>query len=184
MEAGYVEGKNVAFEYRWAEDQYGRLSALASELARREVAVIVAVGGITSAMAAKSATNTIPIVFEAGGDPIKAGLVASLSRPGGNVTGVTALIGTLAAKQFEALHETVPTAALIGFLVNPTLADGDAQTANALAAAGSVKQKMVIVQARTEGELDTAFGSLVQQGAGALVVGADPFLISQRDKLV
>ena len=142
IEAGYVEGRNVAFEYRWAEDQYERLPALAAELVRREVAVIVAIGGITSAMAAKSATATIPIVFEIGGDPIKSGLVASLNRPGGNITGVTFLIGTLVAKQFEVLHETVPKAALIGFLVNPTLADAESQTKNALAAAESVGQKI------------------------------------------
>jgi putative ABC transport system substrate-binding protein len=184
IEAGYAEGRNVAFEYRWAEDQYGRLPALASELVRREVAVIIAAGGITSAIAAKSATTTIPIVFVIGGDPIEMGLVASLNRPGGNITGVTTLIGTLAAKQFEVLHQTVPDAALIGFLVNPTLADAGSQTKNALAAAESVGQKMVIVQARTDSELDTAFVTLVQQRAGALVVGADPFFQSQRDKLI
>jgi putative tryptophan/tyrosine transport system substrate-binding protein len=184
IEAGYAEGRNVAFEYRWAEDQYERLPALAAELVRREVAVIIAAGGITSAIAAKSATTTIPIVFVIGGDPIEMGLVASLNRPGGNITGVTSLIGTLAAKQFEVLHQTVPDAALIGFLVNPTLADAGSQTKNALAAAVSVGQKMVIVQARTDSELDTAFVTLVQQRAGALVVGADPFFQSQRDKLV
>ena len=107
MESGYVEGQNVAFEYRWAEDQYGRLPALAAELVQREVAVIVAIGGTTSAMAAKSATTTIPIVFEIGSDPVTSGLVKSLNRPGGNVTGVASWIGTLAAKQFEILHETV-----------------------------------------------------------------------------
>src|SRR5271165_26824 len=103
IEAGYVEGRNVAFEYRWAEDQYERLPALAAELVRREVAVIVAIGGNTSAVAAKSATATIPIVFEIGGDPIALGLVGSLNRPGGNITGVTFLVGTLVAKQFEIL---------------------------------------------------------------------------------
>jgi putative ABC transport system substrate-binding protein len=118
IEAGYVEGRNVAFEYRWADNHNERLPALAAELVRREVAVIVAIGGITSSVAAKSATATIPTVFEMGGDPIKSGLVASLNRPGGNITGVTFLIGTLVAKQFEILHETVPKAALIGFLVS------------------------------------------------------------------
>jgi putative tryptophan/tyrosine transport system substrate-binding protein len=184
MEAGYVEGRNVAFECSWAEDQYGRLPALASELVRRDIAVIVAIGGITSALAAKSATATIPIVFEIGGDPIETGLVASLNRPGGNITGVTNLIGTLAAKQFEVMHQTVPDAALIGFLVNPTLADSAAQTKNALAAAESVGQKMVVVQARTDSELETAFITLVQQRAGALVVGADPYFNTQRERIV
>ena len=175
IEAGYVEGRNVAFEYRWAEDQYERLPALAAELVRREVAVIVAIGGITSAVAAKSATATIPIVFEIGGDPIKLGLVASLNRPGGNITGVTFLTGTLVAKQFEVLHETVPKTALIGFLVNPTNPDAETDTKNVLAAAELLGQKLLVVQARTDSELEAAFVTLVQQRAGALVVGADPF---------
>ena len=184
IEVGYVEGRNVAFEYRWAEDHYERLPALAAELVRREVAVIAAIGGITSAVAAKSATATIPIVFEIGGDPIKLGLVASLSRPGGNITGVSFLVGTLAAKQFEVLHETVPKAVLIGFLVNPTIADAETQTKNALAAAETLGQKLLVVQARTDSELEMAFVTLVQQRAGALIVGADPFFSSRPDKLV
>jgi putative ABC transport system substrate-binding protein len=184
MEAGYVEGRNVAFEYRGAEDHYERLPALAAELVRRDVALIAAIGGGTSAVAAKSATTTIPIVFEIGGDPIKLGLVASLNRPGGNITGVSFLVGTLAAKQFEVLHETVPKAALIGFLVNPKLTDAEIQTKNALAAAESVGQKLLVVQAQTDSELEAAFVALDQQGAGALVVGADPFFISRRDKLL
>jgi putative ABC transport system substrate-binding protein len=184
MEAGYIEGKNVAFEYRFAEDQYGRLPALASELVRRDVAVIVAIGGITAAIAAKSATATLPIVFEMGGDPIEAGLVTSFNRPGGNVTGVTNLIGKLAAKQFEVLHQAVPDAALIGFLANPTLADVGSQTKTALAAAESVGQKMVIVQADTDSDLGAAFDALTRQHAGAVVVGADPFFNTRRDKIV
>jgi putative ABC transport system substrate-binding protein len=184
IEAGYVEGRNVAFEYRWAENHNERLPALAAELVRREVAVIVAIGGITSAVAAKSATSTIPIVFTAGSDPIKSGLVASLNRPGGNMTGVTILIGTLVAKQFEILHETVPKAALIGFLVNPTVADAETNTKNALAAAESIAQKLLVVEAGTDSELDAAFATLVQQRAGALVVGVEPFFISRRAKLV
>jgi ABC-type uncharacterized transport system substrate-binding protein len=184
MEAGYVEGRNVTFEYRGAEDHYERLPALAAELVRRDVAVIAAIGGGTSAVAAKSATTTIPIVFEIGGDPLKLGLVASLNRPGGNITGVSFLVGTLAAKQFEVLHETIPKAALIGFLVNPELTDAEIQTKNAQAAAESVGQKLLVVQAHTDSELEAAFVALDQQGAGALVVGADPFFISRRDKLV
>jgi putative ABC transport system substrate-binding protein len=183
-QTGYVEGRNVAFEYRWAEDQYGRLPALAADLVRREVAVIVAIGGITSAIAAKSATATIPIVFEIGGDPINFGLVASLNRPGGNITGVTFLTGMLVAKQFEVLHETVPKTDLFGFLVNPTNPDVDNETKSALAAAGSVGQDIAIVQARKDNELETAFATLVEQRAGALVICADPFFNNQRDKLV
>jgi putative ABC transport system substrate-binding protein len=184
IEAGYVEGRNVTFEYHWAEDHYERLPVLAAELVRREVAVIVAIGGITTAVAAKSATSTIPIVFEMGGDPVKQGLVASLARPGGNVTGVSILIGTLIAKLFEVLHETVPKTVLIAFLVNPTNADAEIQTKNALAAAKSVGQKLLVVQAHTDSELEAAFVTLGQQRAGALVVGAEPFFISRRDKLV
>ena len=184
MEAGFTEGKNVVFEYRWAEDQYRRLPALAAELVHREVAVIVAIGGVTTAIAAKSATATIPIVFEMGGDPIEAGLVASFNRPGGNVTGVTNLTGKLAAKQFEVLHQAVPNAALIGFLANPTLADVESQTKNAMAAAEFVGQKMIIVQAHTDTDLGAAFDTLAQQRAGALVVGADPFLSTRRDKII
>lgn len=184
MEAGYVEGRNVAFEYRWAENDYDRLPVLAAELVRHEVAVIVAVGGITSALAARSATATIPIVFEMGGDPIKAGLVASLSRPGGNLTGVTFLISTLVAKQFEILHEMVPTAELVGFLANPTIADAETNKKNALAAAESIGRKLLVVEAGTDSELEAAFATLAQQRAGALVVLVEPFFISRRTRLV
>ena len=183
-EAGYVEGQNVAVEYRWAEDQYERLPALAADLVRRGVAVIVAIGGNTSAVAAKSATATIPIVFEIGGDPIKLGIVASLARPGGNVTGVTFLVGTLTAKQFEVLHETVPKAALIGFLLNPTNADAEIKTKDAVAAAEAIGQKLLVVHARTDSELEAAFVTLVKQRAGALVVSAEPFYSSRREKIV
>jgi putative tryptophan/tyrosine transport system substrate-binding protein len=162
IEAGYVEGRNVAFEYRWAENHNERLPALAAELVRREVAVIVAIGGITSAVAAKSATATIPIIFVIGADPIKSGLVTSLSRPGGNMTGVTILIGTLVAKALEVLHEAVPKAALVGYLVNPTNADAQTNTKSVLAAAGSIGQKLQVVQASTDSELEAAFAALVQ----------------------
>jgi putative ABC transport system substrate-binding protein len=182
-ESGYVEGRNVAFEYRWAEDHNEQLPALAADLVRREVAVIVLIGS-TSAVAAKSATATIPIVFAIGGDPIKLGLVASLNRPGGNSTGVSFLINTLVAKQFEVLHETVPKTEFIGFLVNPTNANAERDTKNVLAAAELVGQKMAIVQAHTDGDLEAALTTLVQQRAGALVVVADPFFTDRRDKLV
>ena len=176
--------RSITFEYRWAEDHNERLPALATELVRREVAVIVTVGGTTSAVAAKSATGTIPIVFAIGGDPIKLGLVASLNQPGGNITGVSFLIGTLVAKQFEVLHETVANGALIGFLVNQPNAGAEIQTKNALAAAEFVGQKLLVVQAHTDSELEAAFVTLAQQRAGALLVGPDPFFIRRRDKLV
>jgi putative tryptophan/tyrosine transport system substrate-binding protein len=153
-DAGYVEGQNVTFEYRWAEDHYERLPALATELVRREVAVIVTVGGTTSAMAAKSATTTIPIVFLTGADPIKLGFVASFNRPGSNLTGVSFLVNALVAKQFEVLHETVPKTALIGYLLNPTYANAEADTRNVLAAAELVGQKLLVVQAHTDSELE------------------------------
>jgi len=183
-EAGYVEGRNVAFVYRGAEDRYDRLPALASELVRREVAVIVAMGGNTSAAAAKSATSKIPIVFAIGGDPIKMGLVASLNRPGGNMTGVSFLNDALVEKQFEVLNETVPEAALVGFLVNPSNLNADSDTKNVQAAAGSMGQKIAIIKARTDSELETAFVTLVQQRAGAILVGSDPFFANRRDKLI
>jgi len=182
-DTGYVEGRNVVFEYRWAEDQYGRLPALAAELVHREVAVIVAIGGTTSAMAAKSATATVPVVFEIGGDPITLGLVASLNQPGGNVTGVASLLGKLAAKQFEILHETVPTTALIGVLANQDNRDAGNVVTSVRAAAESVGQKIAVVRAGRESELETAFAELVRQGAGALMISADPFLNNQCDKL-
>jgi putative ABC transport system substrate-binding protein len=182
-ESGYVEGRNVGFEYRRAEDHYERLPALAIELVRRDVAVIIAMGGNTSAAAAKSATATVPIVFAIGGDPIKLGFVASLNRPAGNMTGVSFLNDALVEKQFEIAHETVPTA-LIGFLVNPANRNADSDTKNVLAAAESVGQKVVVVQARTDNELEMAFATLVQQRAGALLVGSDPFFANRRDKLV
>jgi putative ABC transport system substrate-binding protein len=184
MEAGYVEGRNFAFDYRWAEGQYERLPSLAAELVRREVALIVTGGGTTSTVAAKSATATIPIVFVTGADPIKLGLVASLNRPGSNITGVSFLVNTLVAKQFEVLHEAVPKTALIGYLVNPTYVNAEADTRNVLAAAEVVGQKLLVVQAHTDSELEAAFVTLIHQRAGALVVGADPFFFDRRAKLV
>ena len=184
IKAGYVEGRNVAFEYRWAEHHNERLPALAADLVHREVRVIASIGGITAALAAKSSTTTIPIVFEIGGDPIRTGLVSSLNRPGGNITGVTILIGTLMAKLFQIMHETVPKATLIGFIVNPANADAQIQTKDALTAAQSVGQNLAVIQARTDRELDAAFATLAETRADALVVAADPFLLTRRDKLV
>jgi len=183
-ESGYVEGRNVAFEYRWAEDDYERLPALAAELVGRGVAVLIAIGGGTSAVAAKSATATIPVIFAAGSDPIKLGLVTSLNRPGGNVTGVNFLTEMLVAKQFEVLYETIPRTPLIGFLVNPASTISEAETKSMLAAAESLGQKPVAVQAHTDGELDAAFVTLGQEHAGGLMVFGDAFFLSRRDKLV
>jgi putative ABC transport system substrate-binding protein len=183
-ESGYVEGRNVTFEYRWAEDKYDRLPALAAELVGLKVAVMIAIGGSNSAVAAKSSTSTIPIVFAAGGDPTKLGLVASLNRPGGNVTGVNFLVETLVAKQFEVLHETVPKTPLIGVLANPAIVTGEAETKNVLAAAESLGQKLLVVKAGTDDEIDAAFVMLAQQHAGALMVLGDAFFLSRRDKLV
>lgn len=184
MEAGYLEGRNVVFEYRWAEDHYERLPVLAVELARREVSVIVAMGGVSSALAAKSATASIPIVFALGGDPTQSGVVASLNRPGGNITGTTFLTNVLIEKQFEILHETVPGAVLIGFFVNSTNANADTDTRNVQAAAVSIGQRVLVLQAHSDSDLEAASVALDQGGIGAFLVAADPFFLSRRDKFV
>ena len=184
MEAGYLEGRNVVFEYRWAEDHYERLPVLAVELARREVSVIVAMGGVSSALAAKSATASIPIVFALGGDPTQSGVVASLNRPGGNITGTTFLTNVLIEKQFEILHETVPGAAFIGFFVNSTNANADTDTRNVQAAAVSIGQRVLVLQAHSDSDLEAASVALDQGGIGAFLVAADPFFLSRRDKFV
>jgi putative ABC transport system substrate-binding protein len=169
-EMGYVEGRNVAIEYRFAENQYDRLPALAAELVRRRVAVIYTPGSANSAMAAKAATATIPIVFLSGVDPIKIGLVPSLSRPGGNVTGMSSFVSTLVAKRLELLREIVPQAATarIGFLTNPTnlLSEGD--TADMQAAARSIGQQIDVLGASTVNEIDTAFAAAAERHLGII----------------
>jgi putative tryptophan/tyrosine transport system substrate-binding protein len=182
-EGGYAEGRNVSFEYRWGEDHNERLPTLAADLVQRQVAVI-ATSGIASAIAAKAATTTIPIVFAAGPDPVTFGLITSLNRPGGNVTGATFLGGTLLAKQFEMLHETVPKTPLIGYLTDSTNPTTEADIKYTLAAADQVGQKVTIVQAHTDSELEAAFNILVQQHVGALIVNPDAFFLTRRDKLV
>jgi putative tryptophan/tyrosine transport system substrate-binding protein len=182
-EAGYVEGHNVAFEYRWAEGRYDRLPTLAADLVHRQVAVIVAGANVT-ALAAKASSTTIPIFFVIGGDPVKLGLVASFNQPGGNVTGITFLGSALLAKQFELLHKLVPTATTIGVLVNPTNPDAKSETSDVQAAASALGNRLLVVNATAEGELDTAFATLVQQRADALLVGIDPFLNSRADQIV
>jgi putative ABC transport system substrate-binding protein len=183
-ETDYVEHRNVGIEYRWAEGQADRLPALANELVVRQVAVIVATGGNAPALAAKAATNTIPIVFTGGGDPVALGLVASLSRPGGNVTGVSNISISVEPKRLEILRELVPTADKIACLRNPKNANADTQLREVQAAAGTLSQEIFVVAASTGRELDSAFASIVQQRAGALLVMSDPFFNNIRDQIV
>lgn len=184
IEAGYTEGRNVLSDYRGAEGRNDRLPALAAELVRRRVAVIVAVGGPAPALAAKAATTTIPIVFTIPGDPIRQGLVASINRPGGNLTGVSNLAGVVVAKQFEVLHETMPKAALMGLLVNPTNPTVELYTKDAQSAAGGVGKKLLVVNASAENELEAAFAVLAKQKADAILVPSDALFNSLPDQLV
>ena len=183
-EAGYVEGQNVAIEYRWAEGRYDRLPALAADLVGRQVTVIAAIAGSAPAQAAKAATASIPIVFVSGGDPVSEGLVASLNRPGGNVTGVSWVATALVPKQLDLLRRLIRNPAMIGALVNPSYSDHDLQMRELQEAGGAIGQKINVMQAATPHDFDTAFASLVQQGAGALIVANDPFFVSRRDQIV
>ena len=182
-EAGYVEGQNVAMEYRWVEGQYERYPDFAADLVRHSVSVIVASGGITPVRAAMAATSKIPIVFLVGVDPIREGLVVSLNRPGGNLTGVTTLNAELGPKRLELIHELVPAANLIAVLVNPANLLAEPLVRELGAAANRMGIRIHVLQARTEDELETAFASLRQLQAGALVIGTDPFLNSQSKRL-
>jgi putative ABC transport system substrate-binding protein len=179
-EGGYVEGQNVSLEFRWGEGRYERLTAYAAELVRRAVTVIVTAGGDPAAQAAKAATATIPIVFVSGSDPVKVGLVASLNRPGGNITGVHMLILGLGAKRLGLLHELMPAVNPVGILVNPNFADAQTQLRDVEDAAQSLGLKLVVEKAGTEFEFETAFADLARQKAGAILVIADPFFTSQR----
>lgn len=181
-EAGFVEGRNVRIEYRWADGHYDRLPGSAAELVRIPVAVLAATG-VTAALAAKASTTTIPIVFHTGGDPVKFGLVASLNRPGGNVTGVVSLNKILVPKQLELLHELVPKTEVIAFLVNPNNGVVRSDSSNMREAAEAKGVQLQIVEARNKTEIDTAFASLSQRRAGALIVQVDPFLDGQREQL-
>ena len=182
-ETGYIEGQNASIDYRWAENQYDRLTELAAELVARQVAVIVA-GPVSAALAAKAATATIPIVFAIGGDPVNSGLVTSLNRPGGNVTGVSFFTSALEPKRLELLREVNPNAGLIAMLVNPKSPDSETQVRDVQAAAHAIRQQIVVLNASSEHDIETAFAALVQNRAGALLVGSDPFLTDRRDQLV
>ena len=183
-EAGYVEGRTVAIIYHWAEGRYEQLPALVTDLVSRHVTVIVAAGNSEPARAAKAATATIPIVFQSGADPLAAGLVSSLGRPGGNVTGVTNMGSALEAKRLELLHEVAPKASTIAALINPTYPDARYQSAEMLKAAAQLGVTPIMLTASTAEEIDAAFAVLNQRGAGALTVGTDPFLASRRNQLV
>jgi len=183
-EAGYFEGRNVTIEYRWADGKFDQLPAFAVDLVHRGVAVIITFGGEPAALAAKTATSTIPIVFGIGGDPAKIGLVASLNRPNGNATGISLLTPEMGAKQLEMLLELVPRASRIALLVNPNNQLAEAQTNKVQEAAQSVGKRLLVLNASKDTDLDTAFGTLVENQAEALVVIADPFLLERRDQLV
>jgi ABC-type uncharacterized transport system substrate-binding protein len=182
-EASYAEGRNVHIAFRWAEGRYDRLSALAAELVDIQVAVILAAGGTQTGIASKTATSTIPIV-NVGSDPDRVGLVASVNRPGGNVTGISLLSWPLTPKRLELLRELVPTAAVIGVLVNPSAANAEVESREIQAAARAVGQQIRILSATTESELRTVFASVTGHGIGALVIGADAFFDSRRDLIV
>ena len=181
-ETGYVEGQNVAIEYRWSEGQVDRLPALAADLVRRNAAVLVATGGSSVALAAQKATATIPVVFTLGGDPVKYGLVATLARPGANITGVTFLTTQLHAKRVELLHELVPKANVIAVLVNPENANAESAVMQAQEAARLLGQQVHVLQARTEREIDAAFAAVSQFRAGALFVARDGFFLYRREQ--
>jgi putative tryptophan/tyrosine transport system substrate-binding protein len=183
-QTGYFEGKNVLIEYRWAEGQYDRLPAFAAELVARQVAVIAATGGEPSGLAAKAATATIPIVCSLGGDPVEAGLVDSLNRPGGNITGVTLMAQEMGPKRLEFAHQLVPNGNAFAALVNPKFPLGLAETRDMQAAARTLGLQLAVLDASTESEIDAAFAGLVRHKVDALLINTDPFLLGQREQIV
>ena len=183
-ELGFFEHRNMGIEYRWAEGRYDRLPALAMELVSQGVAAIAATGGTISALAAKRATTSLPIVFVAGDDPVRTGVVERLNRPGGNITGVTIMTTTLAAKRLELLRDLLPKAAVIGLLFNPSGSTGPSQIKDLQTAAGMLGQELRIAQASTEREIEAGFATLAQQHIDALIVGTDPFFNSHREQIV
>jgi putative ABC transport system substrate-binding protein len=182
-EAGFVEGQNVAIEYRWAEGQYDHLPALAAELVRRHVALVVAGDG-PSALAAKAATTTIPIVFSTGIDPVQVGLVTSLNRPGGNLTGVNMVAGPLPAKQLGLLHDLVPAAGTIAVLINPNNANAERDAATVQDAARGIGVQILVTRAVVETDFENVFAILARERAGALLINSDVFFTSRRDQIV
>jgi len=183
-EAGYTEGQNVTIEFRFAEGQYDRLPALAADLVRRQVAVIAAISGTPAAFVAKAATSVIPIVFANGANPVEFGLVASLNRPGANLTGVTFLAMATIAKRLEVLRELVPTAMAIAYLANPNNQIAEGETKETETAAHSLGLRLHVLNASAEHDIDKAFGSMMQSRIGALVVGSDTFLSSRKQQLI
>jgi len=182
-EVGYVEGRNVVIEYRYAQGQIDRLPALAADLVARRVAVLAATGGTVSARAAKAATTTVPVVFTTGDDPIKTGLVASLSRPGGNLTGVSVFGARLGAKRLALLHELIPAADTVAILLNPKNPDSEDEAKDVQEAARALGIQILVLNAGTENEIDAQFKKLVEQRVGALMLGADTFFTSQRARI-
>jgi len=180
---GFVDGQNVAIEYRWAQGQYDQLPRLAAELLDRQVAVIVATS-YPAALAAKATSATIPVVFVSGADPVQGGLVTSLNRPTGNLTGISVFHGELGAKRFELLRELVPAASVIGNLLNPKNPNSEVHSGEVQAAARGMTQQILLVNASSETEIDAAFVTFVRGGVGALLIGDDPFFGSRSDQLV
>jgi ABC-type uncharacterized transport system substrate-binding protein len=182
-EMGFVEGQSVAVDYRWADNQNDRLPGLVAEMVRRRVAVIAA-GGIAATHAAKAATTTVPIVFVTGGDPVRDGLVASLNRPGGNTTGVSILTSASGTKRLELLRQLVPKAATIAVLVNSNLPQAASERSDVQAAAHAIGQELIVVEAGNDRDIDAAFATFAQHGAGALLAGTGAFLTSRRERVV
>ena len=183
-ETGYVDGQNITIEYRWADGHYDRLPKLAADLVQRHVDLIVATGGNPAALAAKVATTTTPIVFIAAGDPVKEGLVASLSRPGGNMTGVSILTTSLEAKRLEFLHDLIPDATAIAVLLNPNFPEAETQLNVVQTAADRLGQQIRVLNAASEAEIEQAFAELTQHRTKALLVASDPLFFELRDRLV
>lgn len=183
-ESGYIPGQNLRIEYRWADGHYERLPEIAAELTRLPLAALVAAGGEPSALAAKAATATVPIIFLIGGDPVKAGLTASVNRPGANATGISFVTAELGGKRVDLISALVPKAKTIALLVNPNMSETDAHIQSARMGADTLGRHLVVLNAGTPAELDSGFESIVKQSAGALVVQNDPFFDSQRNRLI